>query len=140
MNTHSLKPESDNGRCWAAAGLVHFDASVSLHFLLAAAVAAVEGDQLAALGVELALGNNLPLVKAAAAQGFALVLLLGGGAFEGDNIIGHGVVGHRSSQARCGKSGRLLTAPIQKAIQGLGLRIPLEQITVKARRHAGHIR
>ena|SRR5690554_1354688 len=102
MNTHSLRPESGSGRCWAAAGLAQFDASVSLHFLLAAAAAAVEGDQLAALGVELALGNNFPFMKAAAAQGFTLVLLLGGGAFEGDNIIGHGVVGHRRGVERVG--------------------------------------
>lgn len=72
---------------------------MGLHFLRAAAGAAVEGDQFAALGVELPFSNNFPFMKAAAAQRFALVLLLWAGAFEGNNVIRHGVIGHKEKQS-----------------------------------------
>lgn len=105
---------------------------MGLHFLCAAAGAAVEGDQFAALGVELPFSNNFPFMKAAAAQRFALVLLLRAGAFERNNVIRHGVIGHKKA-VRCGKKmERSVTAPIQKAIQSLGLRIAFKQVAVEA--------
>lgn len=52
----------------------------------AAARAAVATDQFAALHIERVALHDLPLMKAALAEGLALVLLPGAGTFEGDDI------------------------------------------------------
>ena len=55
-------------------------------FTLTATAALIDSDQLTLLYVKLLFGNHFPLVKAAAAQSFALVLFRSFGALEWNNI------------------------------------------------------
>jgi len=59
-----------------------------LYFLFAAACAFVACDKLSLFNVKLLFGDDFPFVKATAAEGFSLVFLGGGGAFERQDV-GH---------------------------------------------------